>query len=285
MDFVVSYPESGNTWIRLVHAAYHVDDVGPSDLMQFDEKESPVSPLMQYSDADPYYYQSVCPFPIERADLYTKVRLRPAAMLVLEREVSLAPASPLVRSHHLQGRADAFPLWNPQWTDKVVNPVRDPREICYLHADQNDKSYEEAAQFMAASDARIDGDDTGRVQYFLSTWSNHVEGWFNSDESRVFTVRYEDLQMHPVNAVYDIFEFLGVPELDKTRVREAVEKTRVNALQAAGADHGVSQGHEDHQGRTFQTAETDRWKDELPTDVARTIEDDHGEMMEALGYL
>jgi len=284
MDFVASYPESGNTWIRLAHAAYHADDIGPSDLVQFDEEESPVSHLMQYSDADPYYYQSVCPFPIERADLYTKVRLRPAAMLVLEREVSRAPVPPLVKSHHLQGRADAFPLWNSQWTDKVVNPVRDPREICCLYADHNDKSYAETAQFMAEGDARIDGDDTGRVQYFLSTWSNHVEGWFNSDESRVFTVRYEDVQMHPVDALYDIFKFLEVPELDKDRVREAVEKTHPNALQAAGANHAPPEAQNGQSG-VFHSGEAHRWEDELPVDVARKIEEDHGEMMAALGYL
>ena len=285
MDFIASYPESGSTWIRLVHAAYHADSVSPSDLMRFDEEEGLVGHLMQYSDADPYYYQSVCPFPIEKTDLYTRVRLRPAAMFVLEREVSLAPAPPLVQSHHLHGRADAFSLWNSQWTDKVVNPVRDPREICcLLYADHSDKSYQETAEFMAEGDARIDGDDTGRTQYFLSTWSNHVEGWLNAEDLSVFSVHYEDLRMHPVDALYDIFEFLEVPGLDKARVREAVEKTQPDALQAAGADHG-SPEPQNGQGGFLRSGEAQGWKDELPTDVARKIEEDHGEMMTALGYL
>jgi hypothetical protein len=284
MDFAVSYPESGNTWIRLVHAAYHADDVGPSDLTQFDEKESPVSQLMQYSDADPYYYQSVCPFPIERADLYTKVRLRPAAMLVLEREVSLAPTPPLVKSHHIHGKAGAFSLWNSQWTDKVVNPVRDPREICYLYANRNGESYEETAQFMAKLDAQVDGDDTGRVQYLLSTWSKHVEGWLNAEDLSVFSVRHEDLRRHPVEICYDIFDFLEVPDLDESKVEEAVQKTRVETLQTAGTEHGLS-ALSDEQGSFSHSGQADGWKDELPTDVTRKIEQDHGEVMEAFGYL
>ncbi len=284
MDFAVSYPESGNTWIRLVHAAYHANDVSPSDLTQFDKKESPISQLMQYSDADPYYYQSVCPFPIEKTDLFTKIRLRPAAMLVLEREVSLAPTPPLVKSHHIHGKAGAFSLWNSQWTDKVVNPVRDPREICYLYANRNDESYEETAQLMAESDGRVDGDDTGRVQYFLSTWSRHVEGWLNAEDLSVFSIRHEDLRRHPVEIFYDIFDFLEVPDLDESKVEEAVQKTRVETLQTAGTEHGLS-ALSDEQGSFSHSGQADGWKDELPTDVTRKIEQDHGEVMEAFGYL
>ena len=35
----------------------------------------------------------------------------------------------------------------------------------------------------------------------------------------------------------------------------------------------------------FRSGQAEGWKDELPTDVARKIEDDHREMMDALGYL
>lgn len=284
MDFVVSYPESGNTWIRLVHAAYHADGVSPTDLMQFDEKNGLVTHLMQYFDADPYHYQSVFPFPIERADLFTEVRLRPAAMLALEREVSLAPVSPLVRSHHVHGKADAFPLWNSQWTDKVVNPIRDPREICYLYANRNNQSYEEIAQFMAETGARMDGDSTGRTQYFLGTWSDHVEKWLGAEELSVFSVRYEDLRTDPVDVFCDIFNFLGRTEIDRARVQDAVEKTRVDVLHAAGAGPMSSEFHE-RQERFFRPDGTNEWEEELPPDVARTIEEDHGAVMEALGYL
>lgn len=284
MRFVASYPESGNAWIRLIHSAYHANDVRTLDLKQFNENEGAVAQMMQYSDADPYYYQSVCPFPIEKTDLFTKIRLRPAAMLVLEREISLAPTPPLVKSHHIYGKADAFSLWNSQWTDKVVNPVRDPREICYLYANHNDESYEEAARFMAETDARVDGDDTGRVQYFLSTWSRHVEGWLNAEDLSVFSIRYEDLRRHPAEIFCDIFEFLEVPDLDESRVRDAVQKTRVETPQTAGAEHDISDPH-DGQGRFPRPGQADGWEDELPTDVVRKIERDHGEVMEAFGYL
>ncbi|MCS3696435.1 sulfotransferase domain-containing protein [Salinibacter ruber] len=284
MHFVASYPKSGNTWIRLVYAAYHTDGVSSSDLMQFDEKNGSVAQLMQYFDADPYHYQSICPFPIEKADLFTEVRLRPAAMLALEREVSLAPVPPLVRSHHVYGEADTFPLWNSQWTDKVVNPIRDPREICYLYANQNARSYEDIAKLMAESSARMDGDHTGRTQYFLSTWSDHVEQWLGTEDLSVLSIRYEDLRRHPVDIFCDIFDFLDVPEIDKSRIQESVEKTRFDTLQATGAESRSSEVH-GGQERFFRSSETDEWKDELPTDVARKIEQDHGRVMEALGYL
>jgi hypothetical protein len=35
----------------------------------------------------------------------------------------------------------------------------------------------------------------------------------------------------------------------------------------------------------FRSGETEEWKGEVPVGVARTIEEDHGTVMEALGYL
>ena len=286
MHFVASYPKSGSAWVRLVHATYSAGDTRSRDLTQAQEGDNHVARIPQYSDADPYHYQSVCPFPIEQADFPTEARLRPAAMLVLEREISLSGTSipPLVNSHHLYEQVDTLPLWNDQWTDKVVNPVRDPREVCCLYADYRNESYEETAAFMAESYARTGDDETDRVRHFISTWSNHVQRWLDTEDFPVYTVRHRDLQTHPVEVFYDIFDFLEVPDLDESRIQEAVENARLGTLQTAGAGPDSPEAH-GQQDRFSQPGQTDGWKDELPPDVARTIEEDHGRVMEALGYL
>lgn len=286
MHFVASYPKSGSTWVRLVHAIHSAADASPSGLTQPQEGEGHVAHMLQYSDADAYHYQSVCPFPIEQADFPTEARLRPAAMMVLEREVSLMGASipPLVNSHHLYEQVDTLPLWNEQWTDKIVNPVRDPREVCCLYADHRDESYEETAAFMAESYARAGDDETDRVRHFISTWSNHIQRWLDTEDFPVYTVRHEDLQTHPVEIFYDIFEFLEVPDLDEAKVQTAVENARSGVLQTAEAEQDSPRGFA-QQDRFSQPGQTDGWKDELPTEVARKIEKDHGQVMEALGYL
>jgi len=143
--------------------------------------------------------------------------------------------------------------------------------------------YEETAEFMNDSQARM-GEENERVESLLTTWSTHVRSWQNAGELPVHTVRYEDLQANPVAEFYDILDFLEVPDLTEERVEDAVERTRFERMQAMEAEHGFHERTAD-QAQFFRSGETDGWKDELPTDVARKIEKDHGDVMEQFGYL
>lgn len=286
MNFVVSYPKSGNTWTRLTNAAYAFDDVEPKDFMQFDDEDGKLSRFIGWGDLTLYPYQSVSPFPLsEIGTLSTEARLRPAAMLVLSREAGQSPSDDLVlvKSHHSRCAVNGISLWNPAWVDRVVNPVRDPREVCCSFADHLGKSYEETAELMNDPSGQIGGDED-TLHHVLTTWSGHVRSWIEYEEVPVHTVRYEYMKTDPVEAFYGIFEFLDAPDLSKERVRQAVEKTQFEKLKEAEEKREFTEST-DHQDNFFRSGELDGWKDELPFDLARKIEEDHGEVMEALGYL
>ena len=286
MNFVVSYPKSGNTWTRLTNAAYAFDDVEPEDFMQFDDEDGKLSRFIGWGDLTLYPYQSVSPFPLsEIGTLSTEARLRPAAMLVLSREARQSPSDDLVlvKSHHSRCAVNGISLWNPAWVDRVVNPVRDPREVCCSFADHLGKSYKETAELMSDPNGQIGGDED-TLHHVLTTWSGHVRSWIEYEEVPVHTVRYEYMKTDPVEAFYGIFEFLDAPDLSKERVRQAVEKTQFEKLKEAEEKREFTEST-DHQDNFFRSGELDGWKDELPFDLARKIEEDHGEVMEALGYL
>jgi hypothetical protein len=285
MQFVASYPKSGNTWIRLVAAAYNLSDEELLAFMESHGESADIPTALRYTDVEQYQYQAVSPFPIAEIDFSTEVRMRPAALLVLKREASLtATQRPVpIKSHHIHAEINGIDLWNSEWTDQVVNPVRDPREICCSFAAHRDMDYEETAELMARPRARM-GEDKERVQSLISTWSTHVQSWLNAGEIPVHTVRYEDIAADPVGEFYDILDFLEAPDLTTERVEEAVEQTRFDRMQDLEAEHGFPETTAD-QEQFFRSGKTDGWKDELPTEVARTIEADHGETMEELGYL
>lgn len=302
MQFVVGYPKSGITWIRAVAAAYALDDLDPSDFMAITEENGRLSKHL-WSDLNLHHYQSTTPFALKGLDFPDEVCLRPAAMLLLARDVSrgLARDLILVGSHHAHCSVNGIHLWNPQWTDRVVNPIRDPREICCSLASHLGASYEETAAFMADPEARFprkdDSDEAGEgveakeetdndvpLKHILLSWSNHVRSWFNSDDLQVLSVRYEDLQEDPVKAFHNIFKFLEAPDLEEERVEEAVETVRFDRMREAEVEHGFTAASEE-QEFFFRSGQTDGWKDELPVEVARKIENDHGEMMEALSYM
>ena len=283
MDFVVSYPKSGNTWNRLVTTAYDTE-VDQEDLVQL--KAGDLTKLKLTDIDPPNRHQAVSPIPISDVDFAAQVRLRPAAMIVLAREVSLLEhLEPLlVQSHHVNARINGIALWHSEWVDHVVNPVRDPREVCCSHAAHYGNSYEETAQLMADPSARTWTGETPDLRWFTSSWSAHVRGWLEEDDIPVHTVRYEDLKANPVGEFYDILDFLGVSDLSVDLVEDAVARTQFDRLQEVEAEQGAPAAAPE-QEQFFRSGQTDGWKNELPTDVARKIEKDHGEMMEALGYL
>ncbi|WP_251924377.1 sulfotransferase domain-containing protein [Salinibacter ruber] len=280
MDFVVSYPKSGNTWIRLVATAYGTD-VEPEALMRSTE---PTLGEMNLKDVETRHYQAVSPVPLQDVDFGTEVRLRPAAMLLLEQTASrLTDRAPfLIQSHHIHASVNDIPLWHPDWTDRIINPVRDPREVCCSQAAHFGNSYEETARIMSESRARTGPGESPDVRWLIGSWSAHIRGWLSADGFSVHTVRYEDLNADPLGEFYDILDFLGVSNLSMDAVRDAIETTQFDRLQEAEAEHGFPEAGDK---QFFRSGETDGWKEELPVEVARTIERDHGEVMEALGYL
>lgn len=301
MQFIASYPKSGNTWVRLVAAAYALDDLEPVDFMDFDQKNGTLAKHL-WDDLNPHHYQSTTPFALKDIDFSVEVRLRPAAMLVLGRDVSKAPGRDvlLVDSHHANVSVNGMNLWNRQWTDRVVNLVRDPREVCCSLADHLGRTYEETAEFMADTEAQFppaegpddenddDSEDDARdeapLHHILLSWSNHVQSWFESDDLPVLSVRYEDMLDDPVTAFQGIFEFLDVPDLEEERIEAAVEAVTFDRMRELEDEHGFPLAS-DEQEYFFRSGQTEGWKEELPPEVARKIEKDHGEMMEALGYL
>ncbi|WP_103020679.1 sulfotransferase domain-containing protein [Salinibacter altiplanensis] len=285
MQFVVSYPKSGNTWVRLVAAAYTLSDDVLMESLRSPSASADLPASLQYTDVERYQYQTICPFPIDDINFPTEVRLRPAAMLVLNREKSLTTSQrpALIKSHHINGEVNNINLWNGGWAEHVVNPVRDPREVCCSFAAHREMSYMETAELMNDSTARM-GEEDKRIHSLLTTWSTHVRSWLQEETMSVHTVQYEDLQADPVGEFYDILDFLEVEELTEERVEDAVERTRFDRMQDMEAEHGFHEATAD-QEQFFRSGQTEGWRDELPPDVARKIEEDHGDVMERLGYL
>lgn len=317
MQFVVGYPGSGTTWIRAVIAAYALDDVSPSDFMAADEENGPLAKHL-WSDIVNHHYQSSTPFALKNLGLSEEVRLRPGAMMLLKRSVSRAPGRnlALIHSHHAHCSVNGIHMWNGEWTTRVVNPIRDPREICCSLAARLNTSYAEAAEFMAnteaqfppeenseqeANDGEIEssaghgetesssghGEEKGPealLHHLLLSWSNHIRSWFQPENIPVLSVRYEDLCEDPTEAFHKILNFIGVEDVDEDQLSTAVETVRFDQMREAEEAYGFPEKL-DGEKYFFRSGQSDGWKDELPSDVTRQIEDDHEEMMRAVGYL
>lgn len=265
LNFVASYPKSGNTWIRLVCTAYAL---GAEDALD-----------VRYDDVSTLDVQPVSPRPVPDMSLQEEVMVRPASMLMLRRRVQ---EQTLVKSHHASMQVNDQHLWSANFTERVVNPVRDPRDVCCSAAEHFGMTLEETVEFMAEENATIGGDD--KLHHLLGTWSQHVQSWLNHDRVPVHTVKYEDLHADTYGEFEAILEFLGVEEVDEEKLEDAIEACRFDRLQEVEERVGFPE-KSDHADKFFRRGETDGWKDELDDELVQQIEEDHADIMEEMGYL
>jgi len=269
LKFVASYPKSGNTWVRMAAICY---STGRADL----------SALGRMGDLCVQDYHDVSPVPLSQLGLPAQAQIRPAAMLNLAFSLG-GKQEHAIKSHHAFLSIEGVPLWHPSFVDRVVNPVRDPREICCSAKEHfGFESYEETAKFMAKEGQCIGGGDRP-IHHVIGSWAQHVNSWQTAPLD-VMTVKYEDLKADPLAMFEKIFGFLLDEEVDRYRVEEAVKATDFDHLKELEDEHGFPE-KSDQADRFFRSGKTDGWKEELPTGVARTLEDEFGKTMEGLGYL
>lgn len=268
MNWVVSYPKSGNTWVRHVSLAYCGN-------------RPEYAGVGRLGDVAVRLWHEVSPIPLNELTMASEMQLRPAALLNLA--VRYEGAETLLKSHHGHFRVQDMHLWKTRWTKKVVNPVRDPRDVCCSITGHFQKTYQEAAEMMADEGKTIGGGEQKDLHHIISSWSAHVNSWLNCDKD-VMTLRYEDMHEAPMQVFGEILEFVLEEEVDKGVLEEAVEACRFEKLQEKEQEEGFEESVPG-QERFFRKGEAGGWKDELPPEVADKIVEDHADVMQELGYL
>jgi hypothetical protein len=114
------------------------------------------------------------------------------------------------------------------------------------------------------------------IQTWLTSWSNHVETW---ERDFVTRIRYEDLKSDPVDTFTTVLNAFSI-KTNKQRIRKSVRLCDIERLKKQEAKKKFTElGNQDKffgQGKG--------WKEELTDKQVRHIEEDHGEVMEKLGY-
>jgi hypothetical protein len=272
LNWVVSYPKSGNTWIRLVARCY---STGRPEL----------SALGRAGDMAVAPHHNASPIPLHQLGLPGEVQVRYAAMLDLAGQVQ--GKGHLLKSHHAFCEIGGVHLWSPRWVRKVVYVVRDPREVCCSAANHFGLDLEESAEFLGQS-GNVIGGERRPLHHVIGSWSEHVRSWRDAQEDvDVYMTRYEDLHDDPYGEFGRILEHV-LGEVEQERLEAAVDACEFDRLQSLEEDEDVGDFPEASQQAEqgfFRSGQTDGWKDELPSDLAEKIENDHGKIMSKFGYL
>lgn len=272
ITWIASYPKSGNTWVRCLLQAYRTN--GFLDLNDLH---------MVYGDSASAYTCAVSPIPLKELGYRGHWLVRPAALLMA---CMSKPIPRLFKTHYANLAPEGLPAFiPPELTARAIYILRDPRSVALSFSRHFGHSLPKTIEYMADKEFWIGKDWDQQTAQFISSWSNHVASWTNSDTKfPVHIVKYEELFEAPRKVLRDLLEFLGLePEVD--RIRRAVEATEVSKLQAVEQAQGFKEFRLKAERGTFFNGGGTRWQEELGEHWARQIEGDHGEVMKLVEYL
>ena len=276
--WLASYPKSGNTWMRLLLAAYqHPRDRAfeLSDAFGITRSESlrkEFALLANHSD-DP-----------DGLNL-TEDDLLPLRRQVQERLAARVSPPAVVKTHNAFVTVKGFPIIRAEVTLGAIYVVRNPLDIVDSFADHFGVSKDQVIVSMNDPRHRIGAPAEKMVTQYLHTWSGHVRSWLDQPLFPAHVVRYEDLLDHPQMVLRNVITFLGW-RVDVDRLRQAVAETHFEKLQQRESAQGFSEiSKRSKSGTFFRSGTSSHWKRSLSTQQISRVVDDHHVVMQQLDYL
>ena len=270
--WLVSYPKSGNTWMRIMLQSLR-NGGAPVDI-----KESIDSHILNREEFEEH-------FGVESSDLAAPEidAVRPE----LHRAIARASKDPLIlRKVHDRCwlTASGERVFPPEVSRGAVYIVRDPRDVAVSFAHFFGLDLEAAVDSMADS-TKTYASSSSRLTLQLSqqvgSWSEHVASWLDDAAMPLLLIRYEDMLADSARELEKVARFLGIP-------------AEACAQAAAAAGFSTLREQEDKRGfrekvpsaaRFFRQGRSGEGKEKLPIHLLERIENVHGAVMIRLGYL
>lgn len=275
IGWIVSYPKSGNTWLRLMllglmRGGQPIDingignEAGTASQNEFDE-------LLVVPSGEL--------FPDERV----------AAQPALHRAIAAETGAGLIlrkvhdRYWHVPGGEAVFP--SPV-SRGAVYLVRDPRDVAVSFAHHRGATPDETIATMADPAATLSAADDRHRKHLaqpLGTWSDHVRSWLEQRDIPVLLLRYEDLLADPAWSLRLVADHLRIAH-DSASVARVVDATRFGRLQAQEQVQGFRERQAGSTAPFFRQGRAGSWRGVLAQAQAARILADHGPVMRWLGY-
>ena len=265
--WLVSYPRSGNTWLRFMLASL-IEGGGPVDINEtkagaqathdeFDEVSGIDSALLTDEE-------------IQRA--------RPALYSFIARG---AASTPILRKVHDRcwRNAEGSRMFPPEVSLGAVYIVRDPRDVAVSYAHFSGAGIDETIRRMGDAGNTI-GFRLIQFPQPLGSWSEHVVSWLDDSGMPIHRVRYEDLLAEPAAELAKVAVFLG---MSPDGAPGAAAATQFENLRAQEEERGFRDLI--YETRFFRQGRVGGWRSALSAAQVERIERDHGEVMARLGYL
>jgi aryl sulfotransferase len=274
LTLLVSYPKSGNTWVRALLNAV-CSGAGSVD----------INKLRTENIADREVLATL--LGIATSDFLTKEEYR-LRLQALEHAVRRTTGDLIFKVHEAMLPASVPPaLPFPEGSIRaVVYIVRDPRDVAVSFAHHLGRTIDDTIRIMANSEYRLERQPRARRRHLpqlLSSWSNHVRSWTGRPGLNLQLVRYEDMHADPEGCFGRMMKFIGLA-VPAPVLAGAIAASRFGALRAQEQQKGFVERYPRSKA-FFRRGIAGGWRDSLSPEQAERIVAEHAPVMRQLGYL
>ena len=116
-------------------------------------------------------------------------------------------------------------------------------------------------------------------------WKTHVKSWLNNDWPKIL-IKYEDLHDDPFKYFSQILNFINrfkKIEINSDKIRKSINNCSFKNLSDLEKIDGFKE--KNINTKFFRKGKIDEWKEVLPKNLVKEIQDNFQDEMKALGYL
>lgn len=273
--WLVSYPKSGNTWIRAFLSAYFSGEVDVNKLYG-----TPIASARMMLD------RNLNTKTAELAENQVE-SLRPQAYVNLAARFDRQGRPGIVKVHDRFKMTQAGqPLFPLAVTKATILIVRNPLDVTVSMAHHLGVSLEKSADWICNEQFQLLSEGEGQksqVRQLIGSWQAHTRSWIDRKAYRVHLVKYENMHSAPVQTFSGILSAMGF-QVDAVKVAAAVHSCRMPALQAQELKRAFREKSPKATAPFFRHGVTGEGVTELNPALVDKIRNYNGEMMRRLGY-
>lgn len=281
LNWLASYPKSGNTWVRVFLTAYIIDcEPDINELVGTVSDQLPQAHRIGYEidihDVDPEH------------DILTRsmALLRIAYTYKKEKKIIIEDKEfPLIlKTHAANVVIHGMRLIPPTLTDKIVVIIRDPRDVAISFSKHFGYDLEKTVDLMISDQTTLeDSSNREKSAHHATSWLNNVALYATATDLNITIVKYEQLKEDPIKYFTWILKWFNIP-VDDDRVARAVKNCELSKLKKQEKEHGFSESSEKTE-KFFGDGATGGWKGKLTDQQIRKLEHHAETMMVHFGYL